>query len=269
MATQKDKISNLYNAEYLIQDFKRALLNDEFVVYFQPVYDIKSEQPYILSCEALVRWIHPIYGLIMPADFIPLFEQHGLICELDYYVWNESARQLSLWKEKYNCNLSVSVNISRLDIQDEAFEDKLLKIIEVNKLDISDFHLELTEASYLEISEKFVNVVKELQSKGFIIEIEDLGRDSASLNMLFSVQPDVIKMDRQYILLLINNREKALKLVEIVHRIADTIKTPMAAEGIELIDELNILKETGFEMVQGYYFSKPLTALEFEKLLKQ
>ena len=269
MATQKDKILNLYNPEYLIQDFKRALLNDEFVVYFQPVYDIKSEQPYILSCEALVRWIHPIYGLIMPADFIPLFEQNGLIGELDYYIWNESAKQLAQWKKKYNTPISVSVNISRIDIQEDSFEDKLLKIIEVNNVEINDFHLEVTESAYVEDAEKIVMVINKLYSQGFKIEVDDFGAGYSPLKMLYSISADVIKIDRKVIIGLSENKDKALSFIEEIHNIAVTLKGQLLAEGVETEEEVKILKDAGCDMIQGYYFSKPLTALEFEKLLKQ
>ncbi len=248
----------------LVNDFRHALDTHEFEVFYQPKFDIQSEPPKMVSAEALVRWRHTEFGMIAPGDFIPLLENNGQISLLDKYVWAEAARQIASWKEKFGTVVSVSVNLSRVDVFDPTLENTLEEIIKSNGLKHDAFKLEVTESAYTENADQVIHVVESLQDKGFKIDMDDFGTGYSSLNMLSSLPIDVLKMDREFIRN-IDHDEKDQRLVELILDIASYMKVPVIAEGVERETQLKMLKEMGCEMVQGYYFSRPLPADEFEK----
>ena len=252
----------------LLNDLPRALEKGELEVYYQPKYDIHDEKPKLYSAEALVRWRHPELGLIPPCDFIPLFEQTGQVSELDVYVWKEAARQIATWRDQYGVTLPVSVNLSRVDVFAPGLIDTLDEIVRRHELKASDMRLEVTESAYTDNPEQLIEVIKLLRSKGYEIEMDDFGSGYSSLNMLSSMPVDVLKMDIAFIRNIERN-EKDFKLVELVVDIARNLKVPVIAEGVETAGQLKLLRNAGCFLVQGYYFSRPLPAAEFErKVLK-
>jgi EAL domain-containing protein (putative c-di-GMP-specific phosphodiesterase class I) len=238
----------------------------EFKVYYQPKYNIQYEPPRLASAEALVRWQHPELGLIPPCDFIPLFEGNGQISIIDKYVWAEAARQIALWKEKYGVTVPVSVNLSRVDVFDPQLEDILDGLIFDNGLIHQDLKLEVTESAYTENAEEVLKVIERLRTKGYEIEMDDFGSGYSSLNMLSSMPVDVLKMDRGFIMN-IEHSEQDFRLVQLILDIARNLKLPVIAEGVETEEQIWMLKNAGCDYVQGYYFSRPLPAEEFEKLI--
>ncbi len=253
----------------LINDLKYAIEQHEFVVFYQPKYNVQVDPPILQSAEALVRWKHHELGMIPPGTFIGLFERNGQIGQIDRYVWNEAARQVGEWKEKYGISIPVSVNLSRIDI----FEPELIKnideIIERNGVSKSALHLEVTESAYTDDAEHIIGVVSQLRSHGYIIEMDDFGTGYSSLNMLSSMPVDILKLDKSFIDKIEKpeeRKEKDIRMIELILDIAKSLKLMIVAEGVENGDQLAFLKEHGCEMVQGYYFSKPLPAEEFEKL---
>ena len=252
----------------LINDLKRAVQNQEFEVYYQPQYDIQSEPPMLKSAEALVRWRHPELGMIFPGDFIPLFEEHGLIGEVDKCVWRKAAKQIALWKSKYGKVIPVSVNLSRVDIFDPTLERTLDGLLRDNRLDHSALKLEVTESAYIENADQVIRIIEGLRSKGFEIELDDFGTGYSSLGMLSSMPIDVLKMDRSFIINM-HNSETAVQMVKLILDLAKEMKIPVIAEGVEDKIELMMLKEMGCDIVQGYYFSRPLPVDGFEDLLNK
>ena len=248
----------------LINDLKQALENNEFEVYYQPKYDIQCEPPKLVSAEALVRWNHHELGMISPGDFIPLFEKNGQISLLDKYVWEQAAGKITEWKSRIGVTIPVSVNLSRVDVFDPKLEDTLEGIIASNGLEHEAFKLEVTESAYTENAEQVIQVVGDLRNKGFEVEMDDFGTGYSSLNMLSSMPIDVLKMDREFIRN-IDHDEKDRQLVALILDIARNLKVPVIAEGVERVSQLKLLKQMGCEIVQGYYFSRPLPADEFEK----
>lgn len=248
----------------LLNDLGRAIRNHEFKVYYQPKYDIQSEPPRFSSAEALIRWQHPELGTIAPTEFIPLFEANGQISEIDKYVWRETARQIASWRDKYGVTVAVSVNISRVDALDPTLEQTLDDLLREYALDCKYLHLEITESAYTEDAEHLCQVIQRLRAKGYRIEMDDFGSGYSSLNMLSSMPIDVLKMDMAFIQN-IENSEKDVQLVELILEIADSLKVPAVAEGVETESQLQLLKRMGCSLVQGYYFSRPLPAEEFEK----
>ena len=248
----------------LLNDLPHALDNHELEVYYQPKYDIRSDKPKLASAEALVRWNHPELGLIKPDDFITLFEKSGQISLLDNFVWEEAARQVASWRDRHGVTLPVSVNLSRVDVFDPNLIETLDGILERNGLKSSDLKLEVTESAYTENAEYLIRVINELRAKGYEIEMDDFGSGYSSLNMLSSLPVDVLKMDMDFIRNIERN-EKDLRLVELIIDIARYLKVPVVAEGVETEKQLSMLKEAGCDLVQGYYFSKPIPADEFEQ----
>ncbi len=248
----------------LVNDLRHGLDSNEFEVYYQPKYDIQADVPKLVSAEALVRWNHHELGVISPEDFISLFEKNGQINMLDKYVWSEAANQIAHWREKYGVTVPISVNLSRVDVFDPNLEDTLEGILEKNQLDHSVFKLEVTESAYTENADQVIHVVGDLRKKGYEVEMDDFGSGYSSLNMLSSMPIDVLKMDRGFIQN-IEHDEKDKLLVALILDIAKNLKVLVIAEGVENETQLQLLKKLGCAIVQGYYFSKPLPAEEFER----
>ncbi len=254
--------------ERLIHDIDDAIANRNLTVFYQPKYGIQSEKPELRSAEALIRWKHPELGMISPGEFIPLFESNGLIQKLDHYVWREAASQIRKWRDKFGVTVPVSVNVSRVDIYDPELENGLIEIIEESGINVSDLMLEITESAYADDAKGLTDVADKLRARGFKIEMDDFGTGYSSLNMITTIPIDVLKIDMSFIRNM-NKDEKSRKLVELVMEIADFLKVPAVAEGVEDESQLEALKKMGCQLIQGYYFSKPVPPEDFEKFIKQ
>jgi EAL domain-containing protein (putative c-di-GMP-specific phosphodiesterase class I) len=250
----------------LLNDLRRAVEEHQFIVYFQPKYNIQCDPPRLASAEALIRWRHPELGMISPGTFVPLFERNGLIHVVDNYVWEQTVRQIAAWRDKLGFTLPVSVNRSRTDIFDPALEENLLHLVESNGLTPKELKMEVTESAYTDNASQLISVIENLRGYGFEIEMDDFGSGYSSLNMLSSLPIDVLKMDMRFIQ---NVREdvREFRLVELILDIARYLDVPVVAEGVETAEQLALLRKAGCELVQGYYFSKPVPPEEFEKLI--
>ena len=252
----------------LLNDLRPAVDERQFQVYYQPKYDIQCDPPRLVSAEALIRWRHPEMGMISPVDFVPLFEGNGLINVVDNYVWAEAARQISEWKKKYQFTLPLSVNVSRTDVFDVTLADRLSALVEENGLEYSDIKLEITESSYTENEKQLVEIIRCLRDLGFEIEMDDFGSGYSSLNTLSAMPIDVLKMDMKFVRHIEEN-ETDFRLVQVVLDIAGYLKLKVVAEGVETEGQFRMLKDAGCDIVQGYYFSKPLPAEDFENLIEK
>ncbi|MBQ6492965.1 MAG: EAL domain-containing protein [Erysipelotrichaceae bacterium] len=252
----------------LLNDFRPAIENEEFEVYYQPKYDIQCDPPVLRSAEALIRWNHPAFGMIAPDNFIPLFERNGQISTVDNYVWRKVTEQIAAWRDEYGITLPVSVNLSRIDVFDPMLELVLSEMLENSRLERKYLKLEVTESAYTEDAEQVIFLVNKLHKDGYEIEMDDFGTGYSSLNMLTSMPVDVLKMDRSFIIN-IEHDKKDIQVVELILGIARSLNVPVVAEGVETEAQLKILKDLGCNIVQGYYFSKPLPAKEFEEKILQ
>jgi diguanylate cyclase (GGDEF)-like protein len=252
----------------LMDDLNTAVEEKQFVVYYQPKYNIQTNPPRLSSAEALVRWRHPELGMVSPGDFISLFENNGLIGVVDGFVWKEAAAQVLRWKEKYGITLPVSVNVSRSDMFDPTLAERLIRLIEDSGLEFGDIKLEVTESAYTENAQTVLEVIQALRDQGFDIEMDDFGSGYSSLNMLSDMPLDVLKMDMKFVRN-IEKSEKDRRLVTLILDIARYLQVKVVAEGVETEGQMQILKDGGCNLVQGYYFSRPLPADEFEKLIEK
>ena len=250
-------------SEQLIEDFPAAIREKQFQVFYQPKFDVRPNEPVLCSAEALVRWKHPGLGMISPGVFIPLFENNGMIHMLDQYVWSDSAAHVRAWKERLGISLPVSVNVSRVDLLDPSLEDDLQKLVSENGLSYSELLLEITESAYTKNAEQIIEKVNRLRQMGFRIEMDDFGSGYSSLSMLSSLPIDALKLDMQFIRNAFRQK-KDTRLLEAMIQLAESFEVPTIAEGVETEEQMLTLKMMGCDIVQGYYFSRPLPANEFE-----
>ena len=254
--------------ERLLNEMQKALDEKQFEVWYQPKFGIRGEEPVLRSAEALVRWRHPELGMISPGIFIPLFEKSGLIERLDRYVWSEAAAQVKKWKKELGLAISVSVNVSRIDLFDSELESVLLGILKENGLDFKDLLLEITESAYSEDSSQLVEVIRGLRSAGFCIEMDDFGSGYSSLKSLAEMPVDIIKLDMSFIRRIHENKT-TFRMVELVIEMAKSLGVPVIAEGVENDEQYRLLKQIGCDFVQGYYFSRPLPVADFEAFVEK
>ena len=251
----------------LLSDFANAVDNKQFKVLYQPKYNIQGGKPVLSGFEALVRWTHPEFGMMSPASFISQFEKNGLIQKLDKYVWKEVAEQMKRWKEIFGTTIPVSVNVSRVDLHDPKIVEYLLQITKDNDIEPEQFVLEITESAYLEDNSILVGMVQKMREAGFKVEMDDFGSGYSSLSMLATLPIDAIKIDIGFIRKIIYDK-KTMYLVNVILEISKQFKIPCIAEGVESKEQLDLLKEAGCDIVQGYYFSKPIPADEVTELRK-
>jgi len=252
--------------EQLIEDFPKAIAEKQFRVFYQPKFDVRPEIPVLASAEALVRWQHPTLGMISPGVFIPLFEDNGLIQTLDHYVWETAAAQIRNWKERFAFTVPVSVNVSRIDMYDPHLVDRFQTMLAKNFLSADELLLEITESAYTQDSEQIIATVNQLRTLGFHIEMDDFGTGYSSLNMISSLPIDALKLDMQFIRNAFRERRDT-RMLEVIIDIADYLSVPVIAEGVETEEQLNALKAMGCDLVQGFYFSRPVPPEEYERFV--
>lgn len=253
-------------ADQLVDEFPKALAEKQFKVFFQPKFNIEGDKPVLSSAEALVRWFHPTLGMISPGKFIPLFEEDGLISQLDEYIWRCAAETIADWKMRLGISVPVSVNLSRAEMYDPALVDTFEKITSETGTTAKDIYLEITESAYVRDGDQIVDRVKELRDHGFFIEMDDFGSGYSSLNMISELPIDALKLDMMFIRNAFD-KQNDTRMISIVIDIADYLGVPVIAEGVETEEQYLALKKLGCAIIQGYYFSKPVPAEEFEKFL--
>ena len=250
--------------ERLVLEFDKSIEEKQFTFYLQPKIDVSRSVYRLSSAEALVRWVHPVYGIISPGVFIPLFERNGLIQKLDFYIWNEAAAQVRKWKEEYHADVPISINVSRVDLFNEHLVDELLAIVKRNNISVHELILEVTESAVVSDTSVMMENVKKLKENGFIIEMDDFGTGYSSLHMVSSLPIDALKIDMSFIKNIMTS-SKDKRMVEIILQIAKLLKAKTIAEGVETINQVNALRRMGVDIIQGYHFSPPLPIDEFNE----
>jgi diguanylate cyclase (GGDEF)-like protein len=255
--------------ERLIESLDTAIAERQFKIYYQPKYDITEEEPRLRSAEALIRWQHPEFGMVSPGVFIPLFEEKGLIQKVDRYVWEEAAKQMAVWRDKYGIEIPVSVNVSRIDVYAPDFVDNFKALVARYGLRPENYCLEITESAYTEDSEQLLGVVEKVREEGFPVEMDDFGSGYSSLNMISMLPIDALKMDMNFIRNMHTRGSKNNRIIELMIDIAHYLGVPVVAEGVETQEQVELLRNMGCNIVQGYYFSKPVTPEEFETFIEK
>ena len=252
----------LREEQELIGDMEVALQEGQFHVYLQPQYNHSNGS--VVGAEALVRWFHPTKGLIPPGAFIPVFERNGFINKLDTYMWEQVCALLRQWIDQGRDVVPVSVNISRVDIADNSLLDTLNRIIEKYRLPESLLRLEITESAYMDNPEQLITMVNRLRERGFLVEMDDFGSGYSSLNMLKNVPVDVLKLDMKF---LSSIDERGGNILNSVVRMAHWLDLPVIAEGVETLAQADYLHSMGCQVMQGYYYARPMPVQQFEELM--
>lgn len=258
--------SQMLRTQRITDSMESALVEEQFEIYLQPKYRICDNV--LIGAEALVRWNHPEWGFLSPADFIPLFEKNGFITKLDQYVWEMACEVLEKWDRDGAPSLPISVNVSRADIHHADIAERLLNIVQRHGLLPERLHLEITESAYTESTGQIVEVVEHLRQLGFVIEMDDFGSGYSSLNMLSKMPVDVLKLDMKF---LQSEIEKPAYegIMQFIMSLARFLNLIVIAEGVETEEQLNRLREIGCDHAQGYYFAKPMPVDAFEALMKE
>ncbi|MGN0577655.1 MAG: EAL domain-containing protein [Ruminiclostridium sp.] len=254
----------LIEEQEIISDMKPALENRDFLVYYQPQYNYSTNK--IHGAEALVRWNHPVKGLISPAKFIPVFEKNGFITSLDEYVWEQACAFLRNIIDDGITPVPISVNVSRIDIYNPKLCQVIIGLVEKYGLERSMLRLEITESAYMDDPEQLVKVVNELREAGFEVEMDDFGSGYSSLNTLKDVPVDILKLDMKF-LQVGGDENRSGSILSSVIRMVHWIKLPVIAEGVEDKEQADYLKSIGCIFMQGYYFARPMKPEDFRKLL--
>ena len=254
--------------EDLLHSFDKAIAEHQFVLYYQPKYNIQGERDVLVSAEALVRWLHPKYGLITPNDFIPLFEENGIIHKLDEYVFTNAIKQMKAWKEKYGIFLPISINLSRVDLYDPQLISEITNKVDEHDIPHEHIYLEITESAYTENTNQMMDIANNFKKKDFKIEVDDFGSGYSSLSVLTQLELDVLKIDMSFIRNL-NKNPNNTTIIKMIVDVSKMLKAICIAEGVETKAQYEFLKSIGCDVVQGFYFSKPLPPDEFEILMEK
>ncbi|GAB2491353.1 hypothetical protein GCM10008929_14380 [Alkalibacterium psychrotolerans] len=240
---------------------KEALLNNELYLLYQPKIEMNSDKIY--GVEALLRWEHPLLGLVSPVEFIPIAEESGMISEIGYWVIYEAVRQAKEW-QKEGLELHVAVNVSAIQLEDPYFVVRVRNVLELYEVDAKLFIIEITE-SVMQDVEQANRVIKELHKIGVNVAIDDFGTGYSSLSVLNNVFIDIVKIDKSFIDHILN-KENTASLVRTMIQMGKSLDFRIVAEGIESKEQSNFLKENDCEYGQGYFYSRPVSADDIIRL---
>ncbi|NBK98699.1 MAG: EAL domain-containing protein [Erysipelotrichia bacterium] len=260
--SDQERIS-IVNEKEIENVMEQALKNKEFVVYLQPKVNLKNGK--IDGAEALVRWQHTKRGLLYPNDFIPIFEKNGFIIALDLYVFEEVCKLLRNWIDTGIQPVRISVNLSRSHLWHSDFLKEYKRIQTQYNIPSNLLEIELTETIVFENLATLKNIISEIHELGFYCSMDDFGSGYSSLNVLKEVSVDSLKLDR--IFFNKDNDEKSQKIIQSVIVLAETLGMETVAEGIESMQQVEMLQQMDCDLVQGYVFEKPIPMEAFEHLL--
>ena len=243
-------------------DMKHAMENGEFQVYLQPKYSTKEEK--LSGAEALVRWIHPTRGFISPGRFVPIFEKNGFVLNLDDFMISEVAKQQAKWMSEGKELFPISVNISRAHFTRADLAEHICGIVDKYGVPHDKIELELTESAFFDDKEVLIKTVKKLKEYGFEISMDDFGAGYSSLNSLKEMPLDVLKLDAEFFRGEDDENRGEVIVGEAI-TLAKKLNMRIVAEGIETREQVDSLARMDCDLIQGYYFAKPMPISEFEE----
>ena len=249
-------------------EMRQALEKKQFVVYMQPKYSTLKEE--IVGAEALVRWEHPEKGLIYPNSFVPLFESNGFIVKIDYYILESVCKCIRSWLNEGIEPVVVSVNLSRVHLYNSDLVDRLVEIADRYRIPHHLIEFELTETVLFDELGQLINVMLKLKQAGFILSMDDFGSGYSSLNMLKRLPVDILKLDKAFL----DNFEagdigqKEKTIVSHIISMAKALDMEVLAEGVESESQKDFLISANCDMIQGYYYAKPMKLESFDRELR-
>lgn len=247
----------------MVNELRRAIDKEEFKLYFQPIINLTNFK--LEAVEALIRWMHPENGIVSPAEFIPLAEETGLIIDIGKWALRTSLAQKKNWEEKGFPHIKMSVNVSGKSITDNEFIDDIKELILKTELNCEEIQIEVTETAIMANINTSTKILNEIKDMGMKIALDDFGTGYSSLTYLKKLPIDTVKLDRDFIKN-ISDSGKDNVIVESVIKLTHDLNLDIIAEGIETEEQLSFLKLNKCDYGQGYFFSKPITKEEIEKL---
>jgi EAL domain-containing protein (putative c-di-GMP-specific phosphodiesterase class I) len=248
----------------VIDDLRIALPNNQFQLFYQPIVNLRNND--ILKAEALIRWQHPKKGLIGPAEFIPIAEETKLIVDISDWVFREACRQSALWRASLNPNFQISINTPPVQYKNPTFKAKhWLEHLRAINLSGDAIAIEITEGTLLEPESSIDKTLLDFRDANIQVALDDFGTGHSSLSILNKLDIDYLKIDKSFVDNLASNAND-LVLCEAIIVMAHKLGLKVIAEGIETQQQLDLLIAANCDYGQGYLFSKPLPAIEFEAL---
>lgn len=244
----------------------RAIEKNELVLHYQPLVDANSEK--VDSVEALIRWQHPTKGLISPLVFIPIAEEIGIINELGRWVLTTACKQNKEWENKGFAPIKVSINVSPLQLEHDDFTLVVKNALVESGLNPKYLQLEITENVSMKFLDENIRILEELRSLGVNIAMDDFGTGYSSLNYLMKLPIDSLKIDKSFIDNINESNNKEL-IMDTIIKLAHSLNLEVIAEGVETLDQLNVLKKMSCNKIQGYLFSRPLPKDEMEEFFNK
>jgi EAL domain-containing protein (putative c-di-GMP-specific phosphodiesterase class I) len=240
-------------------DLKRAVENNEFHVFYQPIISLRSGG--LAGFEVLARWDHPDHGAVNPVDFISYAEDTGLIVELGSWVLGQACRQLRAWRDRGLADdaLTMSVNVSKRQVAHPGFVDDVQRVLRENGVNGSRLALEITESVIMENPDSITEVLGQLKDLEVAIHMDDFGTGYSSLSYLHRFPLDMLKIDRAFLSTMSDNNDYA-DIIHTVVALAHTLNMQVIVEGVETEEQLKRLMALNGDFAQGFYFSMPLSA---------
>lgn len=261
----KDISERLLHEKEIENRMQSALINAEFKLYLQPKFSLKNER--IAGAESLVRWEPDNQKMIYPDSFIPLFERNGFIIKLDFFIFEKTCAGLRGLIDKNIVPVVTSVNFSRRHLDDSSFVEKLCVLADQYQIPHGLLEIELTESGVLENETEIIVFLQKLHMEGFAVSIDDFGSGYSSLGLLKDLHVDTLKLDKGFFMDT-QNEERAAAIVRSVIAMAKELHIHTVAEGIEIASQVQLLKSIGCDMVQGYYYARPMPEGEYYKQLE-
>lgn len=255
-------LEDFTHTKKIVADTRVGLKNNEFIPYYQPKVDAKTGK--LVGCEALVRWSRN-GNLIPPEEFIPVLEKNRLITEVDFFVFERVCKDINSWISKGIEPVTISTNFSKLHLQDPNFIKHIVELKDKYGIDGKYLEVELTETSDIGEYGLIINFAKQIREAGMHISIDDFGTGYSSLSLLQSLPVDVVKMDKSFLDNCFNNGSRQF-IIDVMNIIKHQ-KEAILFEGVETREQFDFLQANGCDIIQGYYFDKPLYYVDFEKRL--
>lgn len=262
----KSMMDAIAEEQMILREMDVALRNEQFCIYMQPVYSFKEGK--IVSAEVLARWKHPKRGMISPSRFVPVFERNGFVVKLDRFVWEKACEFLHEQKEKYGRKLTLSVNVSRINFYNPRLVNIILDLLKKYELEPEMLRLEITETAYSDNPHQLLETMRQFQSNGIKIMMDDFGSGYSSLNMLKNVPADILKIDMNFVHD-VEHSSRAGAIMKNIVRMAKDIDMDIVVEGVETKAQVDFLAGIGCDRFQGYYFSRPISADAFAGLISR
>lgn len=272
--TESGKVYSIYSnklkqeilrKKQLSDQMEYAYLHHEFEVYYQPKYNSWTKE--LAGAEALVRWKKPDGKIISPGEFIPLAEESGFVCKLDKYIFHEVCVAQEHWRKEGRKIVPVSVNLSRRHLDNPVFIEEYKQIIDETGVPIDMVQIEVTESAMFEKQGEFLEIIERLHKLGFEILMDDFGTGYSSLMMLKQIPIDVMKLDKSFVD--DYDDERGEQIIRCVMQMAQNLNIKITAEGVETEEQYEFLRDIGCDLIQGFYFARPMPQINYESCMER